>query len=86
MNEQNSLYFSIFGGYIYEANSEEEKVLDAFQIPLREHPNSSCKKCQGRFHVGFNVQQKHYIICPKCSKKYIHVEKILSRKGAKKGK
>lgn len=86
MNEKQSPYFSIFGGYIYEANSEEEKVLDAFQIPLKETPSSSCKKCQGRFHVGFNVNQKHYIICPKCSKKYIDVEKILSRKGAKKGK
>lgn len=86
MNEQNSLYFSIFGGYIYEANSEEEKVLDAFQIPLTSKPNTSCKKCYGRFHIGFSTNQKHFVICPKCSKKHIHVEKILNKKNGKKGK
>jgi len=85
MQNEQSFYFSIFGGYIYEANKEEEKTLDAFQIPLLKKPES-CKKCQGRFHVGFNVDQKHYIICPKCSKKYIDVKKILSKKSEKKGK
>lgn len=82
MENDKSFYFSIFGGYIYEANKEEEKTLDAFQIPLLEKPKS-CNKCKGLFHVGFNVQQKHFIICPKCSKKLIDVRKILSKKSGK---
>lgn len=84
MNEEKAIYFSIFGGYIYEANPEEEKVLDAFQIPLTQRPKDSCKKCHGRFHVGFNVEQKHFIICTSCSKKYLDVKKILSKKSGKK--
>jgi hypothetical protein len=84
MNEQNSIYFSIFGGYIYEASPEEEKMLDAFQIPLISKPDNSCKKCHGRFHVGFDIDQKHFIICKSCSKKLLDVKKILSKKGGKK--
>jgi hypothetical protein len=83
MSQEQSLYFSIFGGYIYEANKEEEKTLDAFQIPLTGKPSSSCNKCNGRFHVGFNIQQKHFVICTKCSKKFIDVQKILSKKSGK---
>jgi hypothetical protein len=78
-----SLYFSIFGGYIYEATENEEKVLDAFQIPLLERPDSSCKKCHGRFYDGYNATQKHFIICNKCSKKYIDGKKILEKKYGK---
>jgi hypothetical protein len=83
MIQEQSLYFSIFGGYIYEANKEEEKTLDAFQIPLIKKPSASCNKCNGRFHVGFNLDQKHFVICTKCSKKFIDVQKILSKKSAK---
>jgi hypothetical protein len=80
MKKETSYYFSIFGGYIYEASIEEEKVLDAFQIPLTAPPDSSCKKCFGRFYVGFDTKQKHFIICKRCSKKYIDVQKILNNK------
>jgi hypothetical protein len=83
MIQEQSLYFSIFGGYIYEANKEEEKTLDAFQIPLTKRPSASCNKCKGLFHTGFNIQQKHFIICPKCSKKNIDVQKILNKKSGK---
>lgn len=83
MEQEKSLYFSIFGGYIYEATPEEEKVLDPFQIPLTGKPSDSCKKCNGRFHIGFDVHQKHFIICTKCAKKLIDAKKILSRKGGK---
>ena len=84
MNKPPAIYFSLFGGYLYEANIEEEKALDAFQIPLISFPDDSCKKCKGRFHTGFDLKQKHFIICPKCSKKYIDVRKILDRKNGKK--
>ncbi len=84
MENNKSFYFSLFGGYIYEADQQEEKILDAFQIPLTQIPNTSCKKCHGRFHVGFNVEQKHFIICTSCSKKYLDVKKILNKKNGKK--
>lgn len=79
-----SWYFSIFGGYLYQATEEEEKVLDAFQIPLTGKPDTNCKKCHGKFSVGFDVNKKHFIICPKCTKKYVDVKKIVERKYAKK--
>ena len=82
MTEQKSLYFSIFGGYLYEADKDEEKVLDAFQVPLAKKPKSSCK-CQGRFHVGFDLKQRHFIMCSKCARKCIDAQKILDRKYAK---
>lgn len=78
-----SYYFSIFGGYIYKATEKEEKVLDAFQIPLTSKPDNGCKKCFGKFHTGYNTNTRHFIICPKCSKKYLDVKKILNKNGKK---
>lgn len=75
-----SLYFSVFGGNIYEASVDEEKILDAFQIPLKEHPPSSCRKCHGRFYLHYNLTHKHYEVCPKCAKKYVDFAKILAKK------
>lgn len=75
-----SLYFSIFGGNIYESSQDEEKSLDSFQIPLKERPSTSCKKCHGRFYLHYNLTQKHYVICPKCAKKHIDFVKVLAKK------
>jgi len=83
---EKSWYFSIFGGSLYEVNSDEEAVMDAFQIPLKRIPDSSCKKCLGRFFTGYNSTQQHYIMCPKCSKKCIDAEKIIKKRNAKKSK
>jgi hypothetical protein len=85
MTEKN-WYFSIFGGYLYEVSSEEESVIDAFQIPLRKRPDSSCKKCHGRFYTSYNKTQQHFNLCPKCSKKCIDAEKIIQKRNAKKSK
>ena len=76
-------YFSIFGGYIYQASEQEEKILDAFQIPLLDKPTTNCKKCFGKFHVGYNTSTRHFTICPKCSKKQIDVKKLLKKDGNK---
>lgn len=74
-----SIYFSLFGGYLYEADEQEEKILDSFQVPLIDMPSTSCK-CYGRFHTGYDLQQKHFIICKKCAKELIDVKKLLARK------
>jgi hypothetical protein len=78
-----SLYFSIFGGYFFESLPSDEDVLDAFQIPLVKKPSSSCKHCYGRFYTGFDTKQRHFILCSKCSKKYIDANKLLKKNGKK---
>lgn len=85
MDENKPLYFSIFGGYIYESDKDEEKILDAFQIPLVSRPKSTCK-CKGRFHVGFDTKTKHFIVCSKCARKCIDAQKMVARKYDKKTK
>lgn len=75
-------YFSIFGGYIYSVNEKEEKVLDSFQIPLKDKPDN-CNKCYGKFHIGYDVQKRHFKICNKCMKKYLDAKKFLKLKNAK---
>jgi len=79
MNNKYSLYFSIFGGYLFDATEQEEKTLDAFQLPLKQKPKSSCKQCNGTFKTGYDAKQKHYIFCKKCSKTCLDVEKLLNR-------
>jgi len=78
----NALYFSMFSGEIYEASPEEEKTLDAFQLPLKSRPKS-CNKCKGYFYLYYNLTDKHYVVCPKCMKKHLDIEKILNRKNEK---
>lgn len=81
-----SWYFSIFGGCLYEVDKDEEGVMDAFQIPLKKKPDTSCKKCHGRFYVSYNKTQQHYNMCPKCTKTCIDAEKIIQKRNAKRSK
>ena len=60
------LYFSLISGDLYYVEGDEVKNLDTSQIPLTNKPKSNCKKCYGRFHVGFERIKKYYIPCPKC--------------------
>lgn len=76
----NNFYFSLFGGTIYQESSDVEPILDAFQIPLKRKPDSSCKVCYGRMYTGYDCIQRHYILCSKCSKKCIDIDKIYERK------
>lgn len=78
-----SYYFSIFGGYIYNVNENEEKVLDSFQIPLKDKPSNSCNKCYGKFYTGYDVGKRHFVACTKCMKKYLNAEKLLKKKNEK---
>lgn len=75
-----SLYFSLFGGMLYRANSDEEAVLDAFQIPLKQQPPGSCKKCHGQFHTGYDTILRLFILCSQCSRKCLDMEKILQKR------
>lgn len=77
MNKK-ALYFSIFSGDIYEVLCEDEKALDSFQLPLKERPKS-CRKCQGYFYLHYSIEDKQYVICPRCAKKYIDYAKLLNK-------
>jgi hypothetical protein len=78
--QSKSLYFSIFGGNIFESVAEEEKVLDAFQIPLKRKPKSSCKSCYGQFYTGYDTIKRHFLICSPCSRICIDIDKVIERK------
>lgn len=79
MEPAQKLYFSLFSGVIYEVAEDETQFLDPYQIPLKERPNSSCKKCFGRLYVGYNIITKHYDICKKCGHKAIDMEKLQTK-------
>jgi hypothetical protein len=60
------LLFSLITGDIYQIEVDEMKNMDKYQIPLTKRPSTSCKKCYGRFHIGYNTVVKVYRLCPKC--------------------
>ena len=70
MNEL-KLYYSLISGDMYYVQPDEINTLDNNQIPLVKKPSSSCKKCYGRFYMGFDPNKKYYIPCPKCMKSCI---------------
>jgi formylmethanofuran dehydrogenase subunit E len=68
------LYFSLFSGELF---SSDETINDPHQIPLKQRPNSSCKKCYGRFYTSYNTTTKQFIVCPKCLAKCLDENYIL---------
>lgn len=69
--EDLKLFFSFISGDLYYVSEDEIKNLDKSQMPLLKKPDSSCKKCYGRFYVGFEPNKKYYIPCPRCMKKCV---------------
>ncbi len=63
-------FFSLKSGDLYQVDTDEAKILDGFQIPLKDRPGS-CKKCHGRFYTGFLTTNQIYEICQKCGRKLI---------------
>jgi hypothetical protein len=72
------LMFSLITGEIYTILSDELKVMDEYQVPLKQKPQSNCSKCYGRLYIGKDHIHQLYIMCPKCSIKCIDTEKIKS--------
>lgn len=71
MSDNKLIYFSIVSGQIYEIPEDMKDILDVYQLQLSNFPNSSCKKCHGRFYTGFDVKLRCYIICKQCAKKIL---------------
>jgi hypothetical protein len=76
--ENLKLIFSLISGDMYYVELDEVKNLDKAQIPLLKKPNSSCKKCYGRFHIGYETLKQYYIPCPKCTKTCVDWDAIKS--------
>ena len=64
---KNRTAFSVITGKLFEVGEDEIAKLDNNQLLLRELPSIKCKKCFGRFHVGKNLKNNYYTICPKCA-------------------
>lgn len=76
MNSSNKkYYFSIVSGEIYQLVEEFVNALDTYQIPLTKKPPTTCKKCFGRLHIGYDHTQHIYKVCPKCITKCLDTEK-----------
>jgi len=71
MADNLKLFFSMVSGELYFLGEDEIKNVDNAQIPMLKKPNSNCKQCYGRFHVGFETKKKYYIPCPKCKNKCV---------------
>ena len=70
------LFFSLITGNLYYVEADEVNNLDQAQLPLKQKPNSSCKKCYGRFYEGRDVIKNYYIPCSKCSQKCIDYDAL----------
>jgi len=77
------LYFSMISGELYSVEADEVKNLDKSQVPLKQKPNPSCRKCNGRFYIGKEMQMidgkwqpRGYMLCPRCAKKCIDFDKL----------
>jgi hypothetical protein len=75
MQESIKNIYSAFSGTFYTIIDKDFSLLDMGQLPLTKRPSSSCKKCQGRGHIGRDNQNFQYYIC-NCVKKMLDVEKI----------
>jgi hypothetical protein len=72
--------FSMVSGETYQIFEDELAKLGTTVVVLKEHAPESCKKCFGRFHVGFNTKLQVYQPCPKCARKVIDFSR-LNQKG-----
>jgi hypothetical protein len=70
-----TLIYSVFSGIFYEVLTKDVELLNIGQIPLKKYPNTSCKKCYGRGHIGRDNQTYAYNIC-NCVRKNIDFDII----------
>lgn len=75
-NTVKQLMFSLITGDVYSIELDEMKNMDKYQIPLKQKPSASCKKCYGRMHVGFNTTTKVYMPCRRCVTKCVDFKQI----------
>jgi len=75
METTTKIIYSAFSGTFYTIPEKDFSLLDMGQLPLTKRPSSSCKKCQGRGHIGRDSQTFTYQIC-NCVRKVLDIEEI----------
>ena len=63
-------FFSIASGEIYNISIDQCHLLDNKQIPLINKPDR-CGKCSGRLFTAFNTTTNKFILCSRCTKKFV---------------
>lgn len=69
--------YSVFSGILYELPEKDIKLLDIGQLPLKKRPNTSCKKCYGKYDIGRDTQNYAYVPCS-CLRKVIDFDILKS--------
>jgi hypothetical protein len=69
--------YSAFSGTFNTIPEEDFKLLDMGQLPLKQLPNSNCKKCYGRGQIGRDKINLTYYLCT-CVKKVLDADLIRS--------
>lgn len=78
MTDNMQKMFSLISGELYTIPSDELNTVDDYQVPIKDFPKSSCKKCYGRLYTGLSKKHNLFIICKSCSSKLIEFEKLKS--------
>jgi hypothetical protein len=58
--------FNVYSGDCYDILSTELENLLEGEIPLRQTPKLSCRKCYGRGYTGKDNIKHIYQPCPRC--------------------
>lgn len=80
--ELKKIYFGILSGRVYTVDADEVKNLDEYQVPIKDKPKPSCKRCFGRGYTGIHTNPKYYAIC-KCIHKHIDFNAIKEKEAQK---
>jgi hypothetical protein len=75
--EKTKLIYSVFSGTYYDVLEKDVKLLNVGQLPLKDKPSNSCKKCYGRGHLGKEQFTYAYAIC-NCVRKKIDFDLVKS--------
>jgi len=73
------LCFSVITGKFFEINEDEKETLSSFQLVLNKKPDSKCKKCYGRMHVGKDINRNLYSLCHSCLTKCVDFSDMKKR-------
>jgi hypothetical protein len=73
--KKTKILYSAFSGTFLTIPEEDLKLIGIGHLPLTKKPSSSCKKCQGRGHVGRDKNNLNYYICT-CVRKNLDLEAV----------
>jgi hypothetical protein len=63
--------YNVYSGECYSILEYELKNVQEGEIPIRQKPKTSCKKCYGRGYIGRDSTKHIFQPCPNCIEKQI---------------